>query len=98
MKEDVPCSTNRETLEGNSGEKDDQHVQDMDLEDDLVPFTSTKGDLVRNEPIRESTRLAATAVTVEKLNEVEPDEENSCAVPLNDIKSNNLLIDESCIL
>lgn len=97
MKEGVPSSTNIETLEGNSGEEDDQHVQDMDLEDDLVPFTSTKGDLVRNESIQESTRLVATAVTVEKLNEVEPDEENSCAVPLNDIKSNNLLIDESSL-
>ncbi|XP_008790601.2 uncharacterized protein LOC103707757 [Phoenix dactylifera] len=95
MKEGVPSSTNIETLEANSREEDDQHVQDMDLEDDLVPFTSKKGDLVRNESTPESTSLVATAVTAEAVNEVEPDKENSCAVPLNDIKSNNLLIDES---
>lgn len=98
MKEGFPGSSNAETLEGGNGEEDGQHVQDMDLEDDLVPFTAKKGDLIRNEPIHESTRLVATAVTMEKVNEVEPDKENSCAVPLNDIKSYNLLIDEGRIL
>lgn len=97
MQEGLHSSPNIETLVGNSEEVEDQHVQDMDLEDDLVPFTTKKGDLVRNESVQETTRFDATAAAVDEVNEVEPgkDKENSRAVLLNDSKSNNLLIDES---